>query len=186
MVLAGTFYSHYFLIAIPYLCLIAGATGQVVFKYHKNIILAALCIIAALLFAVSLKQLYNTFYGSNAANARDMTTTANYIKDHTAPNDAFFANVYGATFYRLADRNSGSRFISASHPLIDYKYHFGYNFNTEFITDMEETQAKYVVESSNPDDIYRQQNPILMSYINHNYKLETTIGEFDVLVRIPH
>ena len=183
MISAGTFYSNYFLVAIPYLCLVAGATATSVFKYRGNLTLFILVVIAALMFAISLKQVYNTFYGSDAANARDMTAAANYIKDHTSSNDTIFANVYGATFYRLADRNSGSRFVSASHPLIDYKYHFDYNFNLDFITDMEESQAKYVVESSDPSDIYRTENPVMMRYINHNYTLQTTIGRFDILAR---
>jgi hypothetical protein len=186
MISAGTFYSNYFLIAIPYLCLVAGATAAKVFKYHKNLKLFILAVIIALMFMISLKQIYNTFYGSDAANARGMTAAADYIKDHTTPNDTFFANVYGATFYRLADRNSGSRFVSASHPLIDYKYDFGYNFNVEFITDMEYSQTKYVVESSNSNDIYRTENPVLMRYINHNYKYVTTVGGYDILIRIPH
>jgi hypothetical protein len=185
MISAGTFYSNYFLVAIPYLCLVFGATASQVFKRHQTLKLVVPSIIILLMLIISFKQLYNTFYGSDAANARDMTATANYIKDHTKPSDTFFANVYDATFYRLADRNSGSRFVSASHPLIDYKYHFGYNFNLEFITDMEYSQAKYVVESSDKNDIYRTENPVLMAYINHNYKLATTIGKFDILIRIP-
>ena len=36
--------------------------------------------------------------------------------------------------------------LSANHPLIDYKYNFGYNFNAKFITDMgaiQETKRYY-------------------------------------------
>ena len=85
----------------------------------------------------------------------------------------YFANLYGATFYQLANRDSGSRYISASHPLIDYKYKFGYDFNRKFIFDMVDSEAKYVVMSSDKQDIYRVQNPVLMRFINNNYKLET-------------
>jgi len=184
MISAGTFFSNYFQVAIPYLCLVAGATAALVFRRHKNLKLTILIVIAAIMFLISLKQLYNTFYGSDAANARDMTAAALYIKDHTTPNQTFFANVYGATFYRLADRNSGTRFISASHPLLDYEYNFGYNFNNEFIMDMEQSQAKYVVESSNPNDLYRTQNPVIMRYINLDYRLQTTIDGYDILVRV--
>jgi hypothetical protein len=129
--------------------------------------------------------MYNTFYGSDALGAHNMTLAADYIKDHTTPNDTFFANVYGATFYRLADRNSGSRFISASHPLIDYEFHFGYNFDQEFISDMQHSHAKYIVESNDPNDMYRTQNPSLDNYINQHYKLATEIGGYDILLRTP-
>jgi 4-amino-4-deoxy-L-arabinose transferase-like glycosyltransferase len=184
LVMAGTFYSHYFLIAIPYLCLIAGAKAAEVLKNYRVIKLLTFALIATILFMVSLKQLYNTFNGSVAVDARNQKAVASYIKDHTKPSDTFFAYTYGATFYQLADRNSGSRFISASHPLIDYKYHFGYDFNRTFILDMEELQAKYVVMSSDPTDIYRTENPVLMRYFEHNYKLETELNDYDILVRI--
>jgi hypothetical protein len=85
--------------------------------------------------------------------------------------------------YQLAHRDSGSRYISASHPFIDYKYDFGYNFNAKFITDMESNETKYVVISSDPTDLYRTKNPVLMNYFNKNYVFETSIGGFDILKR---
>jgi 4-amino-4-deoxy-L-arabinose transferase-like glycosyltransferase len=184
MISAGTFFSNYFQIAIPYLCLVAGATAEAVLKTRRRLLLTGLAAIAVMMFLISLKQIYNTFYGADATDARNMTTAATYIKDHTTPNDTFFANVYGATFYRLADRNSGSRFISASHPLIDYKYHFGYNFDQEFMADMQHSKSKYVVESSDPSDMYRTENPVLENYIDSHYKLETVISGYDILRRV--
>jgi hypothetical protein len=183
MFLAGTFYSHYFLITIPYLCLIAGAAAKEVFKTHKKLKVAGLLVIAALLFMVSLKQLYNSYYGSVALEAKNQQAVANYINEHTSPCDKFFAYTYGATFYELAKRDSGSRYTSASHPLIDYKYGFGYDFNRNFIYDMEWSQAKYVVMSSDSEDLYRVQNPVLMRYFDRNYHLETQIEGYDILKR---
>lgn len=184
IILAGTFYSHYFLITIPYLCLIAGATSYEVFNKKRRLKLLAFGIVAILMILISFKLgVYNTFAGSAALDAKKQTAAANYITDHTANSDRIFANVYGATFYRLTGRDSGSRYISASHPLIDYKYHFGYDFNTKFIFDMEDSKAKYVVMSSDKNDIYRIQNPVLMRYILHNYHLETTISGYDIFRR---
>jgi hypothetical protein len=139
--------------------------------------------ILVLLYIISLKQLYNSFSGSVQVEAKNQQAAASYITKHTAPSEKFFAYVYGATMYQYANRDSGSRFISASHPLIDYKYDFGYNFNTRFITDMESNETKYVIISSDPNDLYRTQNPVLMNYFNKNYAYETSVGGFDILKR---
>jgi hypothetical protein len=183
MVAAGTFYSHYFLIAIPYLCLVFGATAPAVFRKHRTIKIAILSTILLLLLLISFKQLYNNFYGSASVELKNQRAAAQYIQSHTSTNDKIFANLYGATFYQLANRDSGSRFISASHPLIDYKYKFGYDFNKTFILDMEYSEAKYVVINSDKNDIYRLQNPVLIRYFNNNYHLETTKAGYDIYKR---
>jgi hypothetical protein len=184
IVLAGTFYPHYFLITIPYLCLITGATAHEVFVKRRLLKLTFLTIVAVFLLLISYKLgVYNSLFGSAAQDLKDQTAVANYVTDHTDHQDKIFANIYGATFYRLAERDSGSRFISASHPLIDYKYKFGYNFNVKFIFDMEDSGAKYVVMSTNKDDIYRTENPVLMRYILHNYHLENVVNSYDIYRR---
>lgn len=183
MLLLGTFYPHYYLIAMPYLCLVFGTTTTATFKKKKLPKVLILSTILVLLYIISLKQLYNSFSGSVQVEAKNQQAAASYITKHTAPSEKFFAYVYGATMYQYANRDSGSRFISASHPLIDYKYDFGYNFNTRFITDMESNETKYVIISSDPNDLYRTQNPVLMNYFNKNYAYETSVGGFDILKR---
>lgn len=183
MLLLGTFYPHYYLIALPYLCLVFGTTTSASFKKKKLPKVLILSAILMLLYIISLKQLYNTFSGSVQVEAKQQQAAATYIREHTTPNQKFFAYVYGATMYQYAQRDSGARYISASHPLIDYKYNFGYNFNAKFITDMEINEAKYVVISSDPDDLYRKQNPVLMRYFDKNYQKEATVDGFDILVR---
>jgi hypothetical protein len=183
MILAGTFYSHYFLIALPLLCLVFGATYEGVIKFKPKLLATGLCIIAVLLTLASYKQIYNSYFGSAKVEANNQAVVARYINEHTSPNDTFFAYVYGATFYQLASRDSGSRYISASHLLIDYKYQFGYDFNQQFIYDMVYSEAKYVVISSNTNDIYRVENPVAMTFIERNYHLETSLAGYDILVR---
>ncbi len=183
MLLLGTFYPHYYLMALPYLCLVFGTTTTASFKKKKLPKVVILSLILAVLYLVSLKQLYNTFSGSVQVEAKQQQAAAQYVREHTTPQQKFFAYVYGATMYQYAQRDSGARYISASHPLIDYKYNFGYNFNTKFITDMERNETKYVIISSDPDDLYRKQNPVLMRYFEKNYVKETSIDGFDILVR---
>lgn len=184
MLLLGTFYPHYYLVAIPYLCLVFGTTTTATFKKKKLPKIILLSTILVVLFLGSIKLgIYNSLRGSVQVEAKNQQLVASYINEHTMPNEKFFAYMYGATMYQLAHRDSGARYISASHPLIDYKYNFGYNFNTKFITDMEVNETKYVVISSDPNDLYRVQNPVLMNYFKKNYMYETSVGGFDILKR---
>jgi 4-amino-4-deoxy-L-arabinose transferase-like glycosyltransferase len=184
MILAGTtFYSHYYLIVLPLLCLVFGATYEGTIKFKPKLLATGLCAIAVLLTLASYKQIYNSYFGSAKVEADNQATVARYINEHTNPNDTFFAYVYGATFYQLAGRDSGSRFISASHLLFDYKYRFGYGFNQQFISDMIYSEAKYVVMPSDTSDIYRVENPVAMTFIERNYHSETSLVGYDILVR---
>jgi len=184
IILAGTFYSHYFLVVIPYMCLLFVAYWQTFFANRRYIKLFSLLIILLIMFTLNLKLgIYNFYKGSAASDLKSQKLAAEYVKQKTSKNDKIFANIYGATFYNLAKRDSGSRFISASHPLIDYKYRLGYNFNTRFIVDMEQAQTKYVVMSADKNDLYRTQNPVLMRYFLHNYHLETRVQGYEIYRR---
>jgi 4-amino-4-deoxy-L-arabinose transferase-like glycosyltransferase len=181
MIMAGTFYSHYFLIALPLLCLVFGATFNDVIKFKPRLLTACLTIVAFLLLLGSLKQLYNSFSGSVKAEANNQVAVAKYIDAHTGPTDKIFAYVYGATIYQLANRDSGSRFVSASHLLIDNKYNFGYDFNRQFIDDMVNSEAKYIIMFSDTNNIYRKQNDVAMRFINNNYHFEASLAGYDIL-----
>ena len=49
---------------------------------------------------------------------------------------------------------------------------------------MQHSKSKYVVESSDPSDMYRTENPVLENYIDSHYKLETVISGYDILRRV--
>lgn len=184
VIMAGTFYSHYFLITMPYLCLVLGATLHYVIKFKYSKILAFIGLgIIALMLIISYKQMYNNFRGSAASEIANQRLVADYIKAHTNNNDKIFANVYGATFYKLTDKNSGTRFISASHLLIDYKHGFGYDFNGTAIKDLENSKPKYIIISADPDDLYIKKNPVMTKYIKDNYTFEATVAGYQILAR---
>ena len=182
--LAGTFYSHYFLIIIPYLCLVLAATINNVQKLKFiKVLYISWAIIAVFMLLISYKQLYNNFRGTAANELAKQQQVADYIKSRTEPSDTIFANIYGATMYRLADRNSGTRFISASHLLIDYKNNFGYDFNSIAIGDLEKSKPKYIIISADPDDLYITKNPVMTKYFSEHYKFEATVGGHQIIVR---
>lgn len=179
-VILGTFYNHYYLIVMPYLCLLVSIYWR---EVMSSKLLMSMCIISVMLsYGVSTKQLYNNFFGSAHAEALEMKNAAEYIKDRTNPTDKIIYYGYGATFYELADRESGSRFISASHPLIDERENFGYKFTNKYIGDMAMSVPKYIVINSTTKDLYYE-NTRVKQYFNNHYKLETFMPGYEILVR---
>lgn len=181
----GSFYPYYFEIAMPVFIVIFvyalfNLQGFPVWK--RWMIYTVLGISMFLSYGISMKQLYNTFAGSVKAEATEYQQIAAYIDANTVPTDKVFDYDYGATFYRLANRDSGSRFVSASVLLLEYRDHYGYNFDQKFIDDMEKSQAKYVVVYRDQDNIYYQNKPIV-EYLDSHYSLDKTFIKFEVLKR---
>lgn len=176
-VILGTFYTHYYLVVTPYFCLLIGAYWQQISKSRTWILLTTLGVVMSL--GISYKQLYNRFYGNVATSANQMSLAADYVRAHTAPSDKIIFYGYGATFYRLAERDSGSRYISASHLLIDEREGFGYDFTDKFIGDMVGTRPKYIIVDESSYHIYSQ-NTRATEYFFRHYKLETALPGFGI------
>lgn len=178
-IILGTFYNHYYLIVIPYLSMLAGL-------YWRKIINSKLVLIACFIglvgsYGVSTKQLYNSFFGSVRLEYSQMKNAAEYVKSNSSKDDKIIYHGYGATFYHLSDRDSGSRFISASHPLIDERENFGYNLTGKHIGDMAMNKPKYVVVNLSTKDLYNQ-NSRVKKYFENHYKLEKTLPGYEILV----
>lgn len=176
-VASGTFYSHYFLIVIPYLCILFAA-------YWRELLSSKLFLAIALFgalgsYLISIKQLYNTFNGSVAEDARNMKAAADFVNSHTEQNDTIIFDGYGATFYQLAQRDSGSRFISASHPLIDSRENFGYDLTKKYIGDMAVSRPKYVIVDLATADIYSK-NTEAVKYFSNHYYMETKLPGYEI------
>ena len=176
-VILGTFYTHYFLVVIPYFCLVFGAYWREVLKSRFLMMLATLGLVLSV--GISFKQLYNRFYGDVATEAVNMTTAADYVRAHTSKTDKVIFYGYGATFYRLAGRDSGSRYISASHPLIDEREGFGYDFTGKYIGDLAVSKPKYVIIDQSTIDIYSQ-NTKITDYFSRRYELESTLPGYEI------
>jgi hypothetical protein len=106
---------------------------------------------------------------------------AEYVKTNTTEKDKIIAYVYGSTFYYLTDRRPGVRYVSASHPLLDYRENFGFQFNQKFIEDAEKNQPKYLIVA-NFDKLYST-NYELMDYFNQHYFLEKAFTNYSVFKR---
>jgi len=181
----GSFYPYYFQVAMP-VFVITMTYGLFnmgdLNKYFRYFVYLAFGASLVLSLGISMKQLYNSLGGSVRAEAREYQEIADYVKANTAPTDKVFAYDYGATFYRLAGRDSGSRFVSASVLLLENRDNFGYGFDQKFIDDMNRSQAKYVVVYRDKDNLYYQNTPIV-DYFNSNYELDKTFTKFEVLKR---
>ena len=181
----GSFYPYYFLVAMPVfvITMVYGLFNMGdMNKYFRYFVYFAFGASIVLSLGISMKQLYNSFSGSVSVEAKEYQEIADYVKANTAPTDKVFAYDYGATFYRLSDRDSGSRFISASVLLLEHRDNYGYNFDQKFIDDMDKSQAKYVVVYRDKDNLYYQNTPIV-EYFNSHYVLDKTFTKFEVLKR---
>jgi len=181
----GSWYPYYFLIAMPVFAIVLayGIFASARFKTGSRQLLTVL-ILSSIFFSlgVSMKQALNSFSGSAYASAQEYKQVAAYVRAHTSPRDRVFAYDYGATFYQLSGRDSGSRFVSASVLLLDYRDHYGFGLNALFIADMRTSKAKYVVLSREPD-VYSQNKPV-MAYFKLHYRLEKTFSTLEVLRRV--
>ena len=181
----GAFYPYYFVIAMPVFAIILafGLVRLPRLQLDVRNLLAfglALCMIASL--AYSMKQLVNSFGGAVRADALEYQAIAAYVDAHTSPSDAVFDYDYGATFYQLAGRRSGSRYVSASVLLLDYRDHYGYDLDATFMREMDASRAKYVVVPRDTGNIYYQNRP-LITYFQANYTVEKTFPDYVVLRR---
>ena len=179
----GSFYSYYFEIIMPVIVLVIVYVLFNLSKFKKIWqILLVILLATSLLFSygISLKQLYNSLSGPVRIDAEQYQEVANYVKDNSSINDKVFCYDYGAVFYRLSDRDSGSRFISASVLLLEYRDNYGFNFNKIFMQDMEKNKTKYIVTYSDRESLYYENKP-LVDYFDKNYELDKKFDTFEVL-----
>lgn len=179
-VILGTFYDHYYLIVIPYFCMLIAFYWRQVVASKLLLILCLMGLVGS--YGISIKQLYNRYNGYVKDEFTLMKNAAEYIKFKTSPSDRIIYHGYGATFYQLSDRDSGSRFISASHPLIDEREKFGYGLTEKHIEDMERTLPKYLIIKNSTRELYNQ-NKKVKTYFENNYKKETSLPGYEILIR---
>jgi len=181
----GAFYPYYFVIAMPVFAVIMafGLLRLPRLQLDVRNLLAfglVLCMLASL--AYSMKQLVNSFGGAVHADAVEYQAIADYVDAHTSPSDPVFDYDYGATFYRLAERRSASRYVSASVLLLDYRDHYGFDLDGTFMHDLDAARAKYVVVPRDTSNIYYENRP-LIAYFDANYSVEKTFPDYEVLRR---
>jgi 4-amino-4-deoxy-L-arabinose transferase-like glycosyltransferase len=177
----GSFYPYYFLPSIMPLSILLTWRETAPRKSKIKILAIALCLLACLAF--SYRNLASSLSGPVKSQATADQKVADYIKAHTEKTDTIIAYVYGATFYELTSRASGSRFISASHLLLDYRNAFGYNFDQIFMSDLEKSRPKYLImlESRDPKINFYVENTPVMTYFDSHFALETTIPPYAIL-----
>jgi 4-amino-4-deoxy-L-arabinose transferase-like glycosyltransferase len=180
----GSFYPYYLQIIMPFIvlvCVYAAVRLRLVRANRRWMLIGASAMLLLFFYAVSTKQLLNNFTGSAAWEADEYQQVADYVRSHTQPGDKVFDDSYGATFYQLAGRDSGSRFVSASVLLLDYRDHYGYDLDSVFIGDMEQNQTTYVV-TTRGTNLYAKNIPVT-EYLQTHYHLEKQYATFDVLRR---
>lgn len=181
----GTFYPYYQLIFMPFIVLVI-AYGMTRLRdaaaWLRRATAGLLIVTAVGSYGVSLKQLQNSLTGPDRAAADLDHRVADYLRAHTSATDTIFDYRYSAAMYILADRRSGSRFVSASVLLLDYRDHYGFGLDRIFMQDMDRSRAAYVVMETSPTSLYAANLP-LMTYFRTHYRPETVIGPLTILRR---
>ena len=179
---AGDFYPYYFLIFIPAFIFILIYWQDIYLKtldLKRGFVIAILILSMIVSLGMAYKQFYNYFAGSGKAEITEFQQIADYIDANSVPSDKIFFYSYGATMYHLANRDSGSRFVSASVLLLDEREKYGFNFSDTFISDMEKSKPKFVIMAIDPNDLYYE-NAKISSYLRANFKPVKTFDTFFV------
>lgn len=182
----GSFYAYYLLIVMPFIVLVL-VYGLLTLPRYTTIVRVVLTVVFVVTlvfnYGISIRQLLNSFAGSSFQEAQEYKQAAQFVEAHTQPGDPVFAYDYGAVFYELAHRPSGSRFISASVLLLDWRDGYGFDFNNIFISDMEKSQPEYVVFNDDSRDLYLKNQP-LADYFAQHYVPVKRFGAIEVQQRI--
>ena len=188
--LLGSFYPYYTLIALPgYLLLISWVamrllTDAVVSRDALVAVSSALLIGIGLSFVFSQRELYNNFFGADAAAAHEDDAIVRYIDAHTSPGEPIVSYTYGAFFYAVADRPAGSRYISASHLLLDERDHLGFGLSDTFIADLEKSQPRYLIIAKDPTKSLYYENQKVYQYLAAHYAPEQNFQTLAVWHRV--
>lgn len=202
----GSFYAYYSLMLMPFIALVAayallgepgalaGLTAGVggdacrvptgrgrrgVFAFVASVVL-----VAALFgnYAISLKQLANSFTGAAHTEGESYRLAADYVRERTTDTDCVLAYDYGAVFYELSGRRSGSRFISASVLLLDWRDGYGLRFDDIFIEEHERCGTRYAVLNDATKDLYLSNEP-LAAYLRETFRPVKRFGAIEVWER---
>ncbi len=181
----GVPYLYYFQILMPAYAIAAAYLLLMAAQWRKPLgffFIGVFVFGAAINIGYSSFEMVRGFVGRTHAEALEYQQIAKYVDDNTTPNDKVFAADYGATFYQLARRDSGSRFISASVLLLDYRDGYGFDLDGKFVADMERSQAKYVVVYKDREGLYYKNRP-MVNYFDTHYHSEKSFETFEVLRR---
>ncbi|CAG7599367.1 hypothetical protein ACFPZL_04680 [Leucobacter soli] len=184
--LVGSFYPYYLLITMPFTVLVmifAMLRVSSLGKVWRVILIAGLVFTLVANYAISTRQLLNNFTGSAAVDAQQKMAAAEYIQEHTEPEERILSYDYGATFYQLAQRKAPSRFVSASVLLLDFRDGFGLGFNDEVIAGMEAHGVRYVMLSGINRELY-ETNTQMSDYLAEHFRTAETFGDVEVLERV--
>ena len=152
------FRGHYFIVMFPALALLAGAAVQEAGKYASARIAVAIMAIVVTavvsfprLMTTSNEEFTRQLYGQNPFI--ESIEIANYLRDHTQPNDRIAVLGSEPQIYFLSKRKSATGYIYA-YPLME-EQPFAAQMQAEMVKQIESAKPKYLVYVGVPESWLR-------------------------------
>jgi len=193
-------FGHYMLTILPSACLLASLSLNKAYPKLLSIsqirnslsqrqyvgIFAVVCAFALTLSTVLFIAYQEQEYQADLSLCADKIETANYIKDHTEEDEKIFGFPSATSIHFLSGRHPPVR-IFQIHPV----WTPDENAEREVIDRLEESNLNYIVVNNRKANVpgtkvitnttFRQ----IAQYIQDNYVIEKSIGNFDIYKRPP-
>jgi len=168
-------YKHYFVQATPPLCILASyflntffkTTSELKFKIiHRYFLLGSIIILIGLSFFLSARSYADA--RSNSPSLEDQKLVAEYIKQHTTPDEYIFSS-YPA-YYFLSDRACPSKYIFLAVTTLEVE-------DVDFPEVLREKNVRYVILTTQfTSKRDNEKVDLIIDYIEASYQLEKTFS----------
>jgi hypothetical protein len=168
-------YKHYFVQATPPLCILASyflntffkTTSELKFKIrNRYFLLGSIIILIGVSFFLSARSY--AYARSNSPSLEEQKLVAEYIKQHTNPDEYIFSS-YPA-YYFLSERMCPSKYIFLAIATLEVE-------DVDFPEVLQEKNVKYVILTTKfTNKRHNEKVDLIIDYIEEHYQLEKTFS----------
>jgi hypothetical protein len=173
----GRMYGHYFLLFVPAMCVLAGVGAE---KYWNRLLGAAVAVVAAASFVVAI--LFEATTTSMWSPKPDYRQAADYVAEHTRPDERIFVWGWFPALYQAADRCPSTRFVYTHIHSGHSKTDLGHSVPEAWdmlLADLQAAPPPYILDTSpgkyTDYDFPPENYPRLWDFISARYDVDRTI-----------
>jgi len=168
-------YKHYFVQATPPLCILASyflngllkTTSELKIKIiDRYFLLGSIIILLGISFFLSARSY--AYARSNSPSLEEQKLVAEYIKQHTTPDEYIFSSYPG--YYFLSDRKCPSKYIFLAIATLEVE-------DVDFPEVLQEKNVRYVILTTRfTSNRYNEKVDLIIEYIEIYYQIEKTFS----------